>query len=145
MPGHFKAYFNRGFAYDKLGLYDQAIKDYSSALEIDPSNVYAYYNRGYLFYILPPPPKLCRCNPKQTQPFALPSQLYMKATLRVAPTPHPAPLPLTHIIFLVYLLIVKTTSRKQFKIFRLLYNLIRLRPIFIIIELLLIKNKRSLN
>ena len=31
----------------KLGLYDQAIKDYSTALEIDPNNVYAYYNRGY--------------------------------------------------------------------------------------------------
>ena len=56
MPGHFKAYFNRGFAYDKLGLYDQAIKDYSSALEIDPNNVYAYYNRGYnSIHILPPP------------------------------------------------------------------------------------------
>ena len=56
MPGHFKAYFNRGFAYDKLGLYDQAIKDYSYALEIDPNNVYAYYNRGYnSIPILPPP------------------------------------------------------------------------------------------
>ena len=70
MPGHFKAYFNRGFAYDKLGLYDQAIKDYSSALEIDPNNVYAYYNRGYLFYISPPP-----------------LRIYADATIRVAPTP----------------------------------------------------------
>ena len=95
MPGHFKAYFNRGFAYDKLGLYDQAIKDYSYALEIDPNNVYAYYNRGYLFYISPPPPEIM-----QTQPEA-------DATLRVTfPTlyegnpsgcpylPLPYPLPL---------------------------------------------------
>lgn len=26
MPTHFKAHFNRGFAYDKLGNYDLAIK-----------------------------------------------------------------------------------------------------------------------
>lgn len=28
MPDHFKALFNRGFAYDKLGEYDLAISDY---------------------------------------------------------------------------------------------------------------------
>lgn len=31
-PDYFKALFNRGFAYDKLGEYDNAIKDYSSAI-----------------------------------------------------------------------------------------------------------------
>jgi tetratricopeptide (TPR) repeat protein len=31
-PQHFKAYFNRGFAYDKLGEIDKAINDYSKAL-----------------------------------------------------------------------------------------------------------------
>ena len=46
MPTHFKAHFNRGFAYDKIGDYDLAIKDYTRALEIDPKNAYAYYNRG---------------------------------------------------------------------------------------------------
>jgi tetratricopeptide (TPR) repeat protein len=35
MPNHFKAHFNRGFAYDKLGEFDLAIEDYTSALEID--------------------------------------------------------------------------------------------------------------
>ena len=54
MPNHFKAHFNRGFAYDKvfncfifqIGQFDKAIEDYSVALEIDPNNAYAYYNRG---------------------------------------------------------------------------------------------------
>jgi tetratricopeptide (TPR) repeat protein len=36
MPDHFKALFNRGFAFDKLGEYDLAIQDYSKAIKIDP-------------------------------------------------------------------------------------------------------------
>lgn len=42
----FKAYFNRGFAYDKLEEYDKAIEDYTKALEIEPNNAFGYYNRG---------------------------------------------------------------------------------------------------
>lgn len=68
-PRHFKALFNRGFAYDKVSgplllrllllFYDDwllyveqlkdftsAIRDYTRALEVDPSNAYAFYNRG---------------------------------------------------------------------------------------------------
>ena len=33
-PMHFKALFNRGFAYDKLGNFEKAIADYSLANEI---------------------------------------------------------------------------------------------------------------
>lgn len=33
-PQHFKAYFNRGFAFDKLGEIDKAILDYSRALTL---------------------------------------------------------------------------------------------------------------
>ena len=29
MPSHFKALFNRGFAFDKIGEFDLAIQDYS--------------------------------------------------------------------------------------------------------------------
>jgi hypothetical protein len=32
MPNHFKALFNRGFAYDKLGQFESAIEDYSTAI-----------------------------------------------------------------------------------------------------------------
>jgi hypothetical protein len=32
MPNHFKALFNRGFAYDKIGEFERAIKDYSTAI-----------------------------------------------------------------------------------------------------------------
>lgn len=46
MPVHFKALFNRGFAYDKLGEFDKAILDYSAAIELDDKNPYAYYNWG---------------------------------------------------------------------------------------------------
>mgnify|MGYP006084976889 FL=1 len=46
MPNHFKALFNRGFAYDKISQFDKAIEDYSKAIEIDPNNAYTYYNKG---------------------------------------------------------------------------------------------------
>lgn len=45
-PRHLKAYFNRGFAYDRLQQYEKAIEDYSRALEVDSKNSFAYYNRG---------------------------------------------------------------------------------------------------
>ena len=32
MPSHFKALFNRGFANDKIGNFDNAIEDYSKAI-----------------------------------------------------------------------------------------------------------------
>jgi hypothetical protein len=54
---HFKAIFNRGrnyyieqinifegFAFDKLRLYDDAINDYTKAIELDHKNAFAYYN-----------------------------------------------------------------------------------------------------
>ena len=46
MPSHFKALFNRGFAYDKIGNFDNAIQDYSTAISIDPNNAFTYYNKG---------------------------------------------------------------------------------------------------
>ena len=45
-PQHFKAYLNRGFAYDKIGETDKAIADYTRAVAIEPRNAYCYYNRG---------------------------------------------------------------------------------------------------
>ena len=46
MPNHFKALFNRGFAYDKVSEFDLAIQDYSQAIAIDPNNAFTYYNKG---------------------------------------------------------------------------------------------------
>ena len=43
---HFKAIFNRGFAFDKIGEIDKAIKDYKQALQIEPNNAFCYYNLG---------------------------------------------------------------------------------------------------
>ena len=34
----FKAFFNRAFTYDKIGLYYQAICDYTSTINIKPIN-----------------------------------------------------------------------------------------------------------
>ncbi len=36
----------RGFAHDKLRDFKSAVADYSRALQIDPKNAYAFYNRG---------------------------------------------------------------------------------------------------
>ena len=41
-----KFYFNRGFEYAKKGKLDQAIADYTKALELNPKFDWAYYNRG---------------------------------------------------------------------------------------------------
>lgn len=42
-------YTNRGLAYYNKGQYDQAIKDYNKAIEIDPGNAVAYINRGFAY------------------------------------------------------------------------------------------------
>ena len=42
-------YNNRGIAYSDKGLYDQAIADYTKALELNPKDADAYYNRGLAF------------------------------------------------------------------------------------------------
>ena len=41
-----KFYSNRGVAYAAKSQYDQAISDYTKALEINPRFAWAYYNRG---------------------------------------------------------------------------------------------------
>lgn len=41
-----KAYFNRGNAYIDKNNYDQAIKDYTKVIELNPQNADAYNNRG---------------------------------------------------------------------------------------------------
>ena len=44
------AYNNRGTAYNTKGQYDQAISDFTKAIEINPKYAGAYYNRGDAFY-----------------------------------------------------------------------------------------------
>ncbi len=44
------AYNNRGLAYAKKGQYDQAISDFTKALEINPRFTAAYYNRGSTYF-----------------------------------------------------------------------------------------------
>ena len=46
-----EVYNNRGFAYCEIGQYDQAISDFSKAIEINPRLAPAYNNRGtaYLY------------------------------------------------------------------------------------------------
>jgi len=40
------AYNNRGLAYGKLNKYEQAMEDFSRAIELNPALAEAYYNRG---------------------------------------------------------------------------------------------------
>ncbi len=45
-PRNTEAYYNRGVAYDNLGQYKQAMKDYSQAIALKPDYADAFYNRG---------------------------------------------------------------------------------------------------
>ncbi len=44
-----QSYFERGFAYQRLGNKHRAIDDYSKTLELDSSHAQAYHNRGLLY------------------------------------------------------------------------------------------------
>jgi tetratricopeptide (TPR) repeat protein len=43
-------YFNRGLDYANKGQLDQAISDYTKALEMNPRNAAAYNNRGIAYF-----------------------------------------------------------------------------------------------
>ena len=49
LPGHAMYYSNRGDSYLKNGNYDQAIAEYTQAIELDPSLTSFYYNRGLAY------------------------------------------------------------------------------------------------
>ena len=48
-PLNYRAYNNRGLAYDGKGQYDAAIKDYDKALSLKPDSARTYYNRGVAY------------------------------------------------------------------------------------------------
>ena len=43
------AYFNRGVIHETLRAYNEAVIDYSNAIQADPTNAGAYYNRGIVY------------------------------------------------------------------------------------------------
>jgi tetratricopeptide (TPR) repeat protein len=45
------AYFNRAVSYSNKGQYDQAISDFTRALQINPKYSEAYNNRGVTYYL----------------------------------------------------------------------------------------------
>lgn len=45
-----KVYVNRGAAYQKLYQYDEALNDYSTAIQLNDSNPNVFLYRGYLYY-----------------------------------------------------------------------------------------------
>ena len=45
-----EAYYNQGNAYEKKGQYNEAISDYTKAIEINPMYADAYYTRGVVYY-----------------------------------------------------------------------------------------------
>ena len=49
-PKDAKFYIDRGIAHGEKGLFDQAVDDFTKALEIDPKSADAYYNRGIAYY-----------------------------------------------------------------------------------------------
>ncbi|WP_143735340.1 tetratricopeptide repeat protein, partial [Porphyromonas gingivalis] len=44
------AYYNRGVGCCIVGSYEEAIKDYSKAIELDGKFAHAYYGRGNVYY-----------------------------------------------------------------------------------------------
>ena len=48
---HAAAYYNRGYAYSKIGQYDPAIRDFDLAIALKPDYANAYSNRGYTYYL----------------------------------------------------------------------------------------------
>lgn len=42
-PFHFRC---RGISHEKLAQYDEAIKDFTRVIELDPHNINAFFNRG---------------------------------------------------------------------------------------------------
>jgi len=40
---------NRGFAYSKKGNYDNAIRDYDRALEVNPGQIVAHFNKAIAY------------------------------------------------------------------------------------------------
>jgi tetratricopeptide (TPR) repeat protein len=48
-PDHSQAYLCRGFTYSELGRYQEALADYSKAIELDPKSAEAWYNRGNIY------------------------------------------------------------------------------------------------
>jgi tetratricopeptide (TPR) repeat protein len=45
-PKHVHAYFCRGIAFQHLGRFDEALTDYTKAIELNPNNFWHWYNRG---------------------------------------------------------------------------------------------------
>jgi tetratricopeptide (TPR) repeat protein len=48
-PEHFHAYYNRALAYSKLGRYEDAVADWTRAIELDPKVAQALINRGVTY------------------------------------------------------------------------------------------------
>ena len=44
-----KAYFNRGFVFNKIEKFEFAISDYTRAVELEPQNPFTYFNRAIAF------------------------------------------------------------------------------------------------
>src|SRR5205085_2424596 len=48
-PDHFRAFNNRGNAYEHKADYDRAIQDYDQAIRLKPDYPTAFYNRGHAY------------------------------------------------------------------------------------------------
>jgi len=56
-PGNSTAYNNRGNVYYRVGLYQQALEDFSKAIDLDPDHAAAFNNRGNTYDKLGQPDK----------------------------------------------------------------------------------------
>lgn len=51
-PGFAPGFYNRGYAYNMLGMHRQAVEEYDRALALDPDDYQTHFNRGLSHYFL---------------------------------------------------------------------------------------------
>ena len=48
-PNNIRTLNNRGYSYARLNRFQEAIEDYTLAIQLDPNNGHSYHNRGILY------------------------------------------------------------------------------------------------
>ena len=97
-PDYAEAYAHRGFAYARKNLYEQAIADYTKAIELKPDFAKAYNNRAWTYHLkgedakgLADAEKAVALAPKEVNFLGTRAEIYEKLGRRAEPSSTIAP------------------------------------------------------